>query len=181
MYSGYRSYDSQVRPKNQRRLTKKWMIVLAGFLLLIISLVSIHFLAKANPLLANQPVTIADNPTSVVPETGSQNDSAIPSQSVSEKVEAVIDPTLLTSSINNVIAANLKLSIGVSYINLDGGAQRSFGKTERFVGASTTKLVAAVDFLTQVEKGTYDINQVINGTKASYQIQQLINQSNNNS
>ncbi|HUC87022.1 MAG TPA: serine hydrolase [Candidatus Saccharimonadales bacterium] len=74
-----------------------------------------------------------------------------------------------------------QVTVGVSVINLSSGKQNNFGSTQPITAASTTKLVTALDFLHQVEGGTYKLSGPLDNETAGWQLQQLINQSNDDS
>lgn len=79
------------------------------------------------------------------------------------------------------VAANPTLNIAVSLVDVQTNAARNFGDQIEFAGASTTKVLTAVAYFTQVEAGTKTLEQPINGFSAQHQLQQMINQSNNES
>jgi len=84
----------------------------------------------------------------------------------------------VTSSVNNYSADSL--DVGVSMIDLDTGTQTNIGETAAFTAASTTKVLAAIVYLHQVEQGTHSLNETINGQTAQSALQKMINASDNN-
>lgn len=87
----------------------------------------------------------------------------------------------LTDSVQSIIAANPQLSIGVSVTNLGSGTQTTIGQTTPFEGASTTKLITAAAFLHSVENGRDSLSEMLGDYPANYQLQQMVNQSDNDS
>jgi len=87
----------------------------------------------------------------------------------------------LSSEIQSIIDNNPGLEIGVAIKSFDSEDVQTFGVTEPFVAASTTKLITAVSYLHQVELGKYTLDTQIGGYSATWQLKQMINQSNNNS
>lgn len=83
----------------------------------------------------------------------------------------------VTALINN----HPELDISVSVIDASTNTRGSYGIQDNFAGASTTKVLTAVYFLHQVEKGKESLSEVIDGQSAKWQLRQMINQSNNDS
>jgi beta-lactamase class A len=52
---------------------------------------------------------------------------------------------------------------------------------QSFRAASTTKMIAAIFYLHQVEEGLFDLDDMVEGYTGQFQLQQLINRSNNDS
>ncbi|MEI6477652.1 MAG: serine hydrolase [bacterium] len=84
-------------------------------------------------------------------------------------------------AVDDIVKANPHLIIGVSLVDLANGQRADVGGSHAFTAASTAKIIAATDFLQQVEKGTYSLSQKLGNGTAKYQLQQMINQSNNDS
>jgi beta-lactamase class A len=76
-------------------------------------------------------------------------------------------------------AAHPSVDIGVGLINLNNGTRIDSG--QRFEGASTTKLITAAAFLQEVEQGKQNLTEKIGAYPASFQLQQMVQQSNNDS
>ena len=73
------------------------------------------------------------------------------------------------------------LSIGLTVIELDTGRRTDCQGDQPMTAASTTKLLMAALFLTKVEQGEFRLDQPLGPLSAQDQLQQLINQSNNDS
>lgn len=86
-----------------------------------------------------------------------------------------------TADIQKIIDAYPDVTIGASYIDLTSGQKLNFGSDQPFVGASTTKLITAIDFLHKVESGQESLNETMGDYTAGWQLQQMIQESNNDS
>ncbi len=89
------------------------------------------------------------------------------------------DTTSMQATINQVIAANPNMQIAVSVTDLNTDKAYHYGESDSFIAASTAKLITASLFLHEVEQGNYDLSTTINGNTAQYELQQLIEQSDN--
>ena len=88
----------------------------------------------------------------------------------------------LAKDISSIIAANPSVSIGVALIDLDDGSTSfTYGQTTPFTAASTTKILAATAFLHGVEQGIYSLNMPLGISTANWQLQEMVNQSDNDS
>ncbi len=87
--------------------------------------------------------------------------------------------TQLIADISNYMGVNQQFAVSVYDINNN----ESFGvnETQAFHSASVTKLLVATTALVDVEKGKYKLNQPAAGYTFVWQLEQMINQSNNNS
>lgn len=85
------------------------------------------------------------------------------------------------AEINAIIAAHPGVQIGVGIQDITTGEHVAYGTETPFVAASTGKLIAAAAYYHKVEIGERSLDTVLGNYAASYQIQQMINQSNNNS
>lgn len=89
--------------------------------------------------------------------------------------------TQIQAAVQTIINANSDLTFGVSFQDFNSGAHFDINGNQSFTAASTTKVLTAILFLKGVEAGTYSLNQPLGDYNASYQLQQMINQSNNDS
>lgn len=87
----------------------------------------------------------------------------------------------LRQNLQILVTAHPELTIGVSFTELGSNAHTDIDGDVPFVGASTTKLITAINFMKKVEDGTYNMDIMLGDYPASFQLQQLINQSNNDS
>ena len=102
--------------------------------------------------------------------------------------EKAATPVSLTTSsfeakLQSVITANPDITFGLAVIPLKptDGSPVYINANAPFFAASIGKLVAATDYLHGVEQGTYNLNDMLGIYSSSFQLQQLINQSNNDS
>lgn len=112
--------------------------------------------------------------------------SPSPSAKVLAKITSSPSKTLkpatdIIDALQQEVDAHPELNLGISYINLKTGQHLDVNGNQAFAAASTTKLLAAILFLSQVQNGTYSLDQDLGATDANYQLQQMINQSNNDS
>ncbi len=84
-------------------------------------------------------------------------------------------------TIHGIIAADNSDTIGVAIENVKSGEVTTYGATSPFVAASTEKVLSAITYYHLVEKGVVSLNDTVGPYPASYQLQQMINQSNNDS
>ena len=87
----------------------------------------------------------------------------------------------LIDQINSVLHTYSDIRTGVSLIELPQNTVTTFGYSSTFEGASTTKILTALDYLHEVELGHFSLSQIIQKQTALWQLQQMINQSNNDS
>jgi beta-lactamase class A len=97
-----------------------------------------------------------------------------------EEILPKIDTIALQNQINAIIAQYPNLQISVSYADIKSSASLHLGVQEPYIAASTAKLLTATLFLSEVEKGTYKLDQNIGGASARSQLQLLIEKSDNN-
>lgn len=91
-----------------------------------------------------------------------------------QMLTAQLDP-----KINEIIASYPHLQISVACIDINSGKLLHYGLNEPFIAASTSKLLSAIFYLVLVEKGQLGLEESINGQTAEYQIQQMIEKSDN--
>ena len=97
---------------------------------------------------------------------------------------ASIDATLDTQ-INAIIAANSQYQIGVALVDLSQGAASAdvheYGVQEKFVAASTAKVLAAAAYYHLVETGAASLDDPLGDYTAGFQLREMIQQSDNDS
>ena len=81
------------------------------------------------------------------------------------------------SDVAAIARNNPNVQIGVAVMPYPGAAIKSFGVTTSFIAASTTKLICGVDYLQQVEAGKFNIHDSLGVYDASYELQLMVNQS----
>ncbi len=87
----------------------------------------------------------------------------------------------LEKNINSIIASYPEVDTSVSLKDLYFDVTQSYGNTKSYTAASTTKIITAIYYLSLVEENKRALEQIIGDYTAKWQIQQMINQSNNNS
>ncbi len=110
--------------------------------------------------------------------------SLTPSPQLSQPKTAITQ-TIATSrvkaAIQKVLDSHPELKFGVSLTDLDTDDHIDINGDQSFIAASTTKLITACSFLKNVQDGKDSLDEPVGIYPASYQLQQLINQSNNDS
>ena len=91
-----------------------------------------------------------------------------------------IDPEL-ESQINGIIAANSAYALGVSLIDVSDGVVHGYGIQDKFVAASTAKILAASAYYHLVETGRASLTAPMGNSTAGTQIRRMVQQSNNDS
>ncbi|WP_256860257.1 serine hydrolase [Arthrobacter sp. 49Tsu3.1M3] len=91
-----------------------------------------------------------------------------------------IDPEL-DSQINEIIAANSAYALGVSLIDVSDGVVHGYGAQDKFVAASTAKILAASAYYHLVETGRASLTAPMGNSTAGTQIRRMVQQSNNDS
>lgn len=88
----------------------------------------------------------------------------------------------MKDQVNAVISANPGITFEVAVTDINTGHELDFGATGPMTAASVSKLLTATDFLDQVELGDETMNETLgDGNTASYDLQQMIVVSNDNS
>lgn len=87
----------------------------------------------------------------------------------------------LDEQLNAIIAANSRYQVGVALVDMSDGVVRQYGVQEKFVAASTGKILAAAAYYHLAEAGVVSLAAPMDGHTAAFQIRQMIQQSNNTS
>ncbi|WP_353712832.1 serine hydrolase [Arthrobacter sp. K5] len=87
----------------------------------------------------------------------------------------------LEEQLTAIIAANSRYQLGVALVDMSDGVVRQFGVREKFVAASTGKILAAAAYFHLAEAGVLSLTAPMGGQTAAFQIRQMIQQSNNTS
>lgn len=85
----------------------------------------------------------------------------------------------LLASLNSTLATNDQFAVSV--IDINNAEEFGINETGSFHSASVTKVLVATAALQGVEAGKYKLTQSLGNSTFKYQLQQMINQSNNNS
>src|SRR5581483_568186 len=92
----------------------------------------------------------------------------------------VTDPTLtrMSQSIDTIIDQNDDVDASVNLIDLSNGQSEHYGTDDSFQAGSTSKIIAPVDWLHQVEIGQQTMSETVGPTTAANDIDQMITVSN---
>jgi beta-lactamase class A len=146
-------------------------------------------LTAANPTAAN-PTTTSAAPsaaTTAAPsaattaEAGASPSASLnPALPASSAVDAALD-----ARIQAILAANSQYQIGVALVGLSRGAGTAdvheYGVREKFVAASTAKVLAAAAYYHLVETGAASLDDPLGSYTAGFQLREMIQQSDNDS
>ena len=143
-------------------------------------------LTAANPTAAN-PTTANPTTTSAAPSAATTAEAgASPSASLNQAVPAssAVDAAL-DARIQAILAANSQYQIGVALVGLSRGAGTAdvheYGVREKFVAASTAKVLAAAAYYHLVETGAASLDDPLGSYTAGFQLREMIQQSDNDS
>lgn len=102
---------------------------------------------------------------------------------VSTVVASAGPSPVITSNqtINSLIANNSQYQIGVAMQDISTGQHMSYGLDVPFEAASTGKLLTAAAYYHAVETGQASLTDMVGSFNAQYQLQQMVNQSDNES
>ncbi len=132
----------------------------------------------------------APNRTFPSPAPAGAEKAAPPISPPAPKIDAQAAPTMpgretdsveLEGQINGIIGANSQYQMGVALIDTADGAIYQYGVREKFVAASTGKILAAAAYYHFAETGQLSLTARLGRSTAEFQIQQMIQQSNNDS
>lgn len=126
--------------------------------------------AGASPVAGPAPAAVAQAPAATKPAEVPAAVVAVPA----------IGPEL-DAQISGIIQANSAYALGVSLIDLSDGVVHGYGVQEKFVAASTAKILAASAYYHLVETGRASLAAPLGGSTAGAQIRQMVQQSNNDS
>jgi beta-lactamase class A len=87
----------------------------------------------------------------------------------------------LGQQLNAILAAYPNVTASVSVDDFSDGATLHYGTSQPLTAASVTKLVTATYFLHEVEQGNQSLTETINGYSAQWQLEEMVNQSDNDS
>jgi len=112
---------------------------------------------------------------------GSGSDIAADNVAAMPEPEPVksLDYTAMDATIQNVIAANPAMDIGIATVDIKTGDTKTYGVENAFVAASTAKLLTAVAYLHDVEQGKHTLDENIGGRTAEAALEALIVDSDN--
>lgn len=167
MVDRYRNYQpAYYRPRNNRRRPPKKK---RGRLFILILLIGLGVFASKQftPNESKAPAVV-------------KKEKKPPKQ---VKAEPIADATWqnLEAKMNEIIAGNPGVDIGVAVIDSKTNTKANYGITESFHGASTTKVITASAYLHLVEQNERSLETVLSGRTAKEHIRLMINRSNNES
>jgi beta-lactamase class A len=138
-------------------------------------------LTAANPTAANPTTTSAAPSAATTAEAGASPSASLnPAVPASSAVDAALD-----ARIQAILAANSQYQIGVALVGLSQGAGTAdvheYGVREKFVAASTAKVLAAAAYYHLVETGAASLDDPLGSYTAGFQLREMIQQSDNDS
>ena len=138
-------------------------------------------LTAANPTAANPTTTSAAPSAATTAEAGASTSASLnPALPASSAVDAALD-----ARIQAILAANSQYQIGVALVGLSQGAGTAdvheYGVREKFVAASTAKVLAAAAYYHLVETGAASLDDPLGSYTAGFQLREMIQQSDNDS
>jgi beta-lactamase class A len=127
-------------------------------------------------------------PTATATATPTPTPTPKPTSTPTARPTATPAPSTTNSSLADLkddlqaaFATTPGVTWGIYVTDLTSPDSVSINASNVFTAASTTKLFAASTFLSRVDAGTASLSMNLSGYPASWQLQQLINQSNNDS
>ncbi|MFF2840730.1 serine hydrolase [Paenarthrobacter sp. NPDC057981] len=163
---------------------KRALFIGACALLLAMAVpVSVHAAtqARATSNAASKTTSVQQSPP---PAAALSLPTAAPSAQGVTAADSINDPTL-EREINDVIDAYPQYQIGVALLDVTGGGEdkevHDYGVEEPFEAASTAKVLAAEAYYHLVETGAASLDEPLGAYPASFQLQAMIQQSDNDS
>lgn len=120
---------------------------------------------------------------SVIIASHLETKSALPADAVAHTASHLKSPASLRASttIRTIIAGDTSDTVGVAIEDISTGNVSTYGATTPFEAASTEKVLSAVVYYHLVERGALSLNDQVGVYPASYQIQEMINESDDES
>lgn len=142
-------------------------------------------LTAANPTAANPTTTSAAPSAATTAEAGASPSASLnPAVQASGPASSAVDAAL-DARIQAILAANSQYQIGVALVGLSQGAGTAdvheYGVREKFVAASTAKVLAAAAYYHLVETGAASLDDPLGSYTAGFQLREMIQQSDNDS
>ena len=111
--------------------------------------------------------------------------TAPPAAQASARASAASIDATLDAQLDAIIAANSQYQIGVALVDLSQGAgsaeAHEYGIQEKFVAASTAKVLAAAAYYHLVETGVASLDAPLGNYTAGFQLREMVQQSDNDS
>lgn len=116
-----------------------------------------------------------------IPSGGDPKNSekAVAATPEAKKEYKPVDAQQLSVAINDIIAKNPQMDIGVSVTDLATGTSYTYGVDNQFIAASVGKLLSATLYLHQTEQGLRYLDEDLGGQTARSQIQKMVAMSDN--
>jgi beta-lactamase class A len=149
-----RRYRSPLRRRT--RLSLSW----AGAALIILATVTLAVIRSGPP---------------------SWSDSPAASAAEARGLAAAAIPNGLMDSIDRILRGAEGYRVGVALAAVAGGQTRTYGEESSFAAASTAKVITAAAYYHLVETGEATLEQQLGTYSAAFQLQAMINTSNNDS
>ncbi len=94
---------------------------------------------------------------------------------------AALSQNISADAISDIIHGDSDDDIGVAVENIATGKLNTYGDTTPFTAASTTKVLSAVAYYHLVEQGQLSLSTVLGAYPVSYQLELMVNDSDNDS
>ncbi len=175
-----RSYGYNPYYEKQRQRKRIFTGLFVGVVVLLLFGAHTIFAGRHDPVVTYSAAQASQIP----PPTPSPSPTLTFSPTSSPIAKATVSPATASNSqletdIKTVLADYPVVDCGVTIIDLKSGKIMGINDTKSFFAASTAKLFAATTFLKGVESGKYSLNDPLGNYDAKFQLQQMINQSNN--
>ncbi len=109
----------------------------------------------------------------------SQSDSQVAGVQTREPEPKQLDFTAMSAAINQTVQTTSSMDIGVSVIDIKTGQALNYGEQSPFEAASTSKLLTAIAFLSDVEGGKDNLSEPVGNRTAKAALEALIVDSDN--
>lgn len=107
--------------------------------------------------------------------------TAVPVPAAIQETPVAVAPASLQDRIDAVLAEDTGYRIGLALADVSGDAALAFGDMDEFAAASTAKIITAAAYYHLVETGKADLNGPLGDYDAAFQLEAMVNQSNNDS
>ena len=172
-------------PGTPDRFRQHVLVVLVAALALISAATIYATIQAREPVFAEPPAPAATTATAAGAAPTAPSPPA-PAPVPTPSATAVVPPTpaigpALDEEINGVIQSNSAYRVGVALVDVADGAVHEYGAKNKFVAASTAKILAAASYYHLVETGKASLGARMGASTSGQQIRQMVQQSNNES
>lgn len=105
--------------------------------------------------------------------------AAAPSETQTPNADQVATSSAYQELFQRYASDSAEIDISIDVVDITSNKQYQYNPDRVNIGASTTKLFAASTFLSELEQGKYTYETKLGTYSAKFQLQQMINQSNN--